>query len=329
MTATLVRPTTHQPAACSNTFFDDVIAGLTVRPQTLPCKYFYNERGSALFDQICAQHEYYLTRTELAIMRQHAAHMADLLGPKCLLIELGSGSSLKTRTLLTHLVEPAGYVPVDICEGHMTLAVRSLALAFPDLPVLPVAADFCSDFGIPEGLQPHHRKVVYFPGSTIGNFTHNQAVSLLRRVRHAVGRQGGLLIGVDLAKDADILEAAYNDPAGVTQAFNLNLLHRLQDELDADVDVDQFEHRAFFNAKKSRIEMHLMSTVAQTILLGNTEVKFNPGETIYTEHSYKYTDEMFAAIAHEGGFKEVQVWTDEDHLFSARYLTPADFQLTN
>ncbi|HVF11165.1 MAG TPA: L-histidine N(alpha)-methyltransferase, partial [Abditibacteriaceae bacterium] len=239
-------------------FREEVLHGLQQPQKELPCKYFYDERGSHLFDQICRLEEYYPTRTELAIMQEHAGAMAQLLGRGCLLIEYGSGSSLKTRVLLDHLAAPAAYVPIDISRAHLMRSAGRLAAAYPGLKVLPVCADYTTDFTLPTCHRPIARKAVYFPGSTIGNFDPTQAQNFLCHIAEICGVGGGLLIGIDLKKDACILEPAYNDARGVTAAFNLNLLRRINRELGADFQLDRFQHYAFYNEELGRIEMHLV-----------------------------------------------------------------------
>ena len=308
-----------QPAA-SEVFLRDVLKGLGRTPKQLPCKYFYDRHGSELFDQICELDEYYLTRTELAIMREHAAEMAVRIGPRCLLVEPGSGSSRKTRLLLGQLEEVAAYVPVDISMEHMTRWAKALAGDFPRLRVIPVHADFSAEFPVPD-VPLAERRAVYFPGSTIGNFQPNAAVSLIGRMARLVGTHGGLLIGIDRKKDPAVLEAAYNDEAGITRAFNLNMLHRIQNELDAEIDIDQFEHQAFYNESEGRIEMHLVSRVNQTIRLDGTEFELAAGETIHTENSYKYDLAEFDRITFRGGFQRQAIWSDPKAYFSVLYLT--------
>ncbi len=300
-------------------FLQDVVDGLRRTPKRVPSKYFYDQRGSELFEQICELDEYYLTRTELSIMRCHAGDMADAIGPNCLLIEPGSGNSRKVRLLLEHMRDPAGYVPVDISEEHMTRCVASLGREFPQLRIAPLAADFCDPFEVPEapGTQ---RRVVYFPGSTIGNFAPDEAIAWLARMARVTGPGGGLLIGVDLKKDVGILEAAYNDSEGVTRDFNLNLLSRLKRDLGADVQPERFEHRAFYNEPKGRIEMHLVSAEHQIIRLDHTEVELEPGETIHTENSYKFDLDQFEAIAAQAGWRRVAYWMDDQELFSVQYF---------
>ena len=229
------------------TFKQDVIDGLLDTPKRLPCKYFYDQRGSALFDQICELDEYYLTRTEQAIMNRYASEMGKEIGRGTMLVEYGSGSSVKTRILLESLIEPAAYVPVDISHGHLHQVADQLRSEFTELEILPVTADFTTDFELPQSAQRATHAAVYFPGSTIGNFEDDDVEQLLLSIARVCGAHGGLLIGIDLVKENEILESAYNDRHGVTAEFNLNLLHRIDRELDSDIDVDGFEHVAFFN----------------------------------------------------------------------------------
>jgi dimethylhistidine N-methyltransferase len=296
-----------------------VLQGLQDARKELPSKYFYDDVGSQLFEQICELDEYYLTRTELAIMQEHTQEMAALLGPQCLLIEYGSGSSTKVCLLLDALEDPAGYVPIDIAKEQLLRSVAALSLAYPDLEVLPVCADYTSDFELPMPSKPVSQRVAYFPGSTIGNFDREPAKRFLRQIARAcVG--GGLLIGVDLKKDFNILHRAYNDSQGVTAQFNKHLLVRINQELDANFQLNQFGHYAFYNPGQSRIEMHLVSLKNQTVRIRETEISFKLGESIWTESSYKYTVEEFAHLAATAGFSVERVWTDSRQLFSVQYL---------
>jgi dimethylhistidine N-methyltransferase len=301
-------------------FYDDVLQGLQAKHKTLPSKYFYDDLGSQLFEQICTQDEYYLTRTELSIMQEQVREMAALLGPRCLLIEYGSGSSIKTRLLLDALLDPAGYVPIDISKGQLLGSVAALTLAYPDLEVLPVCADYTSAFELPIPKKPFARKVAYFPGSTIGNFERDAAQSFLRQVA-TVCQGGSLLIGVDLQKDCTILHRAYNDGQGVTAQFNKHLLERINRELRANFQVQHFEHYAFYNPAQGRIEMHLVSLRDQTLQIGQEDISFRRGESIWTESSYKYALGEFACLADGAGFTVERVWTDSRALFSVQYLT--------
>ena len=302
-------------------FAEEAIDGLTQTPKTLPCKFFYDARGSALFDKICELDEYYPTRTEMGIMQAHAPEMSDLLGTDCRLVEYGSGSSLKTRVLLDNARSLAAYVPVDISREHLERTAAGLARAYPDIPIVPVCADYTQPFDVPPARAA--RTVIYFPGSTIGNFPPPQAREFLARIAQVCGQGGGLLIGVDLKKSAAVLEPAYNDCNGVTAAFNLNLLVRMNQELGADFDLAQWEHLAFYNSVQGRIEMHLVSMRAQTVSIGGARIAFGAGERIHTESSYKYAVDEFACLAESAGFLVQRVWTDDEHLFSVQYLTIA------
>lgn len=299
----------------------ETLAYLADNPKALPSKYFYDERGSRLFDAICELPEYYLTRTELAIMETHAADMAAALGPRVLLVEPGSGTSAKTRLLLDKLHWPCAYVPVDISREHLINAADQLNRSYPDLEVLPVCADFSQPFALPAPRHPAARTVIYFPGSTIGNFEPDGAVSLLRRLQRLAGRKGALLIGVDLNKDRTVLESAYNDAAGVTAAFNMNLLERLNRELHSNFNLQRFQHQAPYNQAEGRIEMHLVSLEDQEVNVAGETVHFRADEPIVTEYSYKHTLPGFAALAAQAGWSVQKVWTDEQRWFSVQYLT--------
>jgi len=299
-----------------------VWAGLGGARKTLPCKYLYDARGSQLFERICELAEYYPTRTELAIMEAHAGEMARRLGPRCLLVEYGSGSSRKTRLLLDRLEAPAGYVPIDISRDALAASVRALAEAYPDLEVLPVCADYTEPIELPVPSRPAARRGVYFPGSTIGNFSPAEAQRFLARMARVAGRGGAILIGVDLRKDRRTLERAYDDASGVTAAFNLNLLSRLNRELGADFDPGRFAHRAVWNEAAGRVEMHLVSRTRQSVSVAGRRFAFAAGESIHTENSYKYTLEQFARLAAGAGLTVERVWTDPRERFSVQYLAP-------
>ncbi len=302
-----------------NTFRDEVLQGLLDARKELPSKYFYDDVGSQLFEQICQLREYYPTRTELSIMQEHIAEMASLLGPNCLLIEYGSGSSTKIRLLLDALVSPSGYVPIDISKEQLVRSATSLSTVYPELEILPVCADYTSDFELPASSKPVAKRVAYFPGSTIGNFDREPARRFLRQIAR-ICQGGGLLIGVDLKKNYNVLHRAYNDAEGVTAQFNMHLLERMNLELNADFSLEQFDHYAFYNPGQSRIEMHLMSLKPQTVHVGDYEIPFKLGESIWTESSYKYTLEEFAQVANSSGFTVERVWTDPQQLFSIQYL---------
>lgn len=310
----------HDFGPAQETFLADVLAGLADDPKTLPCKYFYDQRGSELFDEICELDEYYLTRTEQAILDESAGDIARTVGPECLLIEPGSGSSTKTRTLIDHLERPAAYVPIDISREHLRNSARRIKRRYPDLEVLPVCADFNAAFEWPRPARPFRRRLIFFPGSTIGNFAPEGAVKLLTRMARLCEAGGAILIGVDLKKPRHLLERAYNDRQQVTAAFNLNLLQRINRELGGDFDVDRFDHRAIYNADDGRIEMHLVSREEQEVTIDDAQIEFAAGESIRTECSYKYGLEEFASLAAEAGLHVEQVWTDPEHLFSVQLL---------
>ena len=304
-------------------FEKDVLAGLSKTPKQLPCKYFYDSRGSEIFDRICLLDEYYLTRTELAIMDVFATEMGAQIGPGAMLVEFGSGSGVKTRYLLDSLPDPAAYVGVDVSGRHLEQAARELARDYPRIEILSVCADFTRDFALPASKRSPSHTAVYFPGSTIGNFEPAQAADLLDRIARLCGQAGGLLIGIDLKKDIATIKAAYNDRLGVTAQFNLNLLHRINRELDADFDVDRFSHEARYNDEFGRIEMYLISRVAQTAIIGDEKIEFAAGEAICTEYSHKYTVDEFAAIAAASGLALHNEWTDANRRFAVLHCAVA------
>ena len=300
---------------------DEIVEGLSGPQKTISPKYFYDERGSQLFDDITRLPEYYLTNTELAIMRDNIDEIAALVGKQASLIEFGSGSSLKTRILLEHLSELAAYVPVDISEEHLLASAQEIREQFPHIDVLPVVADFTQPFALPSPMVMPIRNVVYFPGSTIGNFEHDVAMDLLRVMHHEAGKGGALLIGVDLQKDPEVIERAYNDAAGITAEFNLNMLQHLNRDYGANFDVEEFAHNANYDADKGRVVIELVSQADQTFEVGDTTFNIADGEAILTEYSHKYTLEGFAAMAEAAGFAVEKVWTDAERLFSVQFLT--------
>jgi len=318
-------PQTSKAAALTEQDFSvadnlaEILEGLSRTQKSLSPKFFYDTRGSKLFDDICELPEYYLTKTELAIMRAHIDDMAALVGPQASLIEFGSGSSLKTRILLDGLDRLAAYVPVDISREHLMAAAESLAADYPDIEVWPVLADFMQPFKLPSPSVMPLRNIVYFPGSTIGNFSPEKAHSLLTVMHEEAGEDGALLVGVDLQKDKAVIERAYNDSAGVTAEFNLNVLSRINTEFGANFDVDLFRHHALYNEEHGRIEMYLISECEQTVRIGHRSFSFEKGESILTEHSHKYTLEQFGNMAHRAGFAVDTVWTDPEALFSVQY----------
>ncbi len=304
----------------SEDFLRDVIDGLSKEKKTLSCKYFYDERGSGLFDEICELDEYYVTRTEIGIMRDHAAAMADRIGPNATVIELGSGSSIKTTWLLERLIDPAAYYPVDISTEHLNRSAARLAEQFPDIRVQAISADFTEPISIPEENENSGKRVVYFPGSTIGNFEPDAARQLLEQLSDLAGESGGLLIGIDLQKDPSIIEAAYNDSKGTTGQFNLNILERMKRELNANVQTEQFVHRATYNSELGRVELDLVSSCSQAIEIAGHRFEFESGEAIRTEHSHKYAIDGFAQLAASVQFELDSAWTDSNNYFAILYF---------
>ena len=310
-------PALHQSKNSSEVV--EIIDGLQKPEKMISPKYFYDERGSQLFDEITHLPEYYPTETELGIMRSNVEEIAQLIGKQASLIEFGSGSSRKTPVLLEHLHDLAVYVPVDISEDHLLESAEKLRRSFPGLEILPVVADFTRPFQLPEPAIMPLRNIVYFPGSTIGNFTHDDALALLRVMHQEAGANGALLIGVDLQKDPAIIERAYNDSAGVTAEFNLNILRHLNRDYSSNFDLDTFSHDARYNAEKGRIEIRLVNSEDQVVSIGDTDIEILQGEAILTEYSHKYTLEGFAGMAAEAGFVVEKVWTDAEELFSVQY----------
>ncbi|MEO6023666.1 MAG: L-histidine N(alpha)-methyltransferase [Burkholderiales bacterium] len=304
----------------TGSFLEDVHAGLNRSNKSLPAKYFYDDEGSRLFDKICDLPEYYPTRTEITLMRDYAGQMAARFGPKALLIEYGSGSSTKSPVLIDAL-QPAAYVPIDISRDYLSQAAATLARARPGLPVRAICADYTKPFLFPDCSDTgYQRKLVYFPGSTIGNFDSEETLAFLRHAAVVVGQGGGMLVGVDLKKDRAILDAAYNDAAGVTAAFNMNVLSRINRELGGNIDLAGFRHHAFYNEELGRIEMHLLSLRKQSALIVGRRFNFAEGETIHTEISCKYGIEEFQSVARAAGYIAEAVWTDEQRLFSVHFL---------
>lgn len=298
---------------------DEILRGLSAEQKTLPSKYFYDERGSELFEEICDLEEYYPTDAEVEIMTRYIGDISSAIGTGVQLVELGSGSSMKTRLLLDHIKDLSMYVPVDISEDFLEKTAEKLRVEYPGLKIHPVAADYTSSFQLPES-SGVSKRVIYFPGSTIGNFTRKQARLFLKSIARMLSEGDALLIGVDMKKQVSVLEAAYNDSKGVTAAFNKNILHRLNRELDAGFDTDQFSHDAMYNEAEGRIEMHLISQAEQTVEIAGRSVHFKQGETIHTENSYKYSVEEFSELA-SGLFRREKTWMDSRNYFSVHYLT--------
>ena len=299
---------------------DEIIDGLLQPEKTISPKYFYDERGSKLFEKITELPEYYPTETELGIMRDSIEEIVALVGAQASLIEFGSGSSLKTRILLAHLDKLAAYVPVEISEEQLRASATELRADFPNLEVLPVVADFTRPFDLPSPTVMPLKNLVYFPGSTIGNFTNEAALSLLEVMHQEAGAGGALLIGVDLQKDPDIIKRAYNDSAGVTAEFNLNMLRHINREYGANFDLDRYSHSAEYNQEEGRIELRLIADTAQQVNIGNEQIHIEKNEGILTEYSHKYTLESFAKMAAKAGFEVKRVWMDPKKLFSVQYL---------
>ncbi|MDE2369215.1 MAG: L-histidine N(alpha)-methyltransferase [Burkholderiales bacterium] len=297
-------------------FARELVAGLASRPRAIAPKWFYDVAGSRLFDRICELPEYYPTRVELALLERHASHIADLIGPGAEIVEFGAGSARKLRMLLDALASPARYVPIDISGEHLLQAAAALRADHPGLVVRPVVGDYVAGVDLPD---PVGRRVGFYPGSSIGNFDPAQAQALLRRIA-AITRGAGLLIGVDRVKDPALLHAAYNDAAGVTAAFNLNLWARANIEAGADFDLGAWHHAAFYNAPLRRIEMHLVSRRAQVVTVAGQRFEFAEGESVHTENSYKYADEAFAELARAAGFVPRAAWTDPARLFTLHWL---------
>jgi dimethylhistidine N-methyltransferase len=311
-------------AAAKENFREEVLHDLSRSPRQLPCKFFYDERGSQLFQQICDLPEYYITRTEIEILELHGAEMATALGPQIELIGLGTGAGTKTRILLEELRDPVVYVPIDISKEQLEESCTRFRQKFPTLQILPVAADYLEPFELPLPRKLSSRSVVYFPGSTIGNFEPEAAGEFLTRLVDLAGDGGGLLIGVDLQKDRHVLEAAYNDSAGVTAQFNKNLLNRINRELGGDFDLAHWQHYAIYNPAEGRIELYLISETDQAAKIGGPTFQFRAGEKILTEYSYKHTIGGFITLARQAGFHFQQVWTDDARWFGVFYFTVAN-----
>lgn len=310
----------HDHAAEEESFLDAVIEGLSRPQKAIPCRFLYDEAGSALFDRICELPEYYPTRTETAILTERAGDIAALAGPRAQLIELGSGSSIKVRILLDALAEPAAYVAVDVSREHLRRAASTLAADFPGVRVAAICADYSAPFPLPE-LPSAGRRVAFFPGSTIGNLEPEEALAFLRIWARRLGPDAAMLVGVDLKKDASILDPAYDDAQGVTARFSLNILARANAELGSDFDLSGYLHHARYSEAAGRVEIHLRSLKRQSVSLAGRSFAFEEGERIHVEHSYKYAIDEFQALARRAGFTPTAVFTDPAALFSVHYLT--------
>jgi dimethylhistidine N-methyltransferase len=306
-------------------FLAEVIAGLSSSPRTLPCKFFYDERGADLFQKICELPEYYITRTETELLRHSAPEISESIGANAALIGFGTGAGIKTRMLLEQLQNPIAYIPVDISKQRLIDSAIELSHAMPALEILPVCADYLQELQLPKPLRKPDHVAVFFPGSTIGNLEPHVAQDFLRRVCRLCGKSGGLIIGIDLQKSREVLEAAYNDSAGVTAEFNLNLLARANRELGADFDLARWKHRAVYNESEGRIEMRLVSEGDQTVRVGGREFHFTAGDKIITEFSYKHTIDGFTRLAASAGFREAsRVWTDPTRMFAIFHFAVAE-----
>ena len=312
-------PACHDYGLAPAQFREDVLSGLAKERRRIPPKYFYDQEGSRLFDAICQLPEYYPTRTEIALLKRYGAEMAQCVGEGSVLVEFGSGSSVKIRLLLEAL-QPAAYLPIDISREHLFRSARQLAADYPAVTVQAICADYTGPLTLPKEFIDQ-RKAGFFPGSSIGNFEPHEGYQFLQQVASLLGAGSGLLIGVDLKKDVGRLTAAYNDSRGITAAFNLNLLRRINRELQGDFDLNSFEHRALYNAAKGRVEMHLVSRKDQVVTVSDHVFTFQAGEYVHTENSYKYSIEEFQHLARLAGFQPQQVWSDEQALFSVHYLS--------
>jgi len=316
--------TSADAAAAKETFREEVLRSLSKSPRELPCKFFYDERGAQLFRQICDLSEYYITRTEVEILRLNGADMAKVLGSQIELIGLGTGAGTKTRILLEELRDAVVYVPIDISKEQLETSAARFREMFPNLQILPVAADYLEPFELPLPRKLSARSVIYFPGSTIGNFEPDAAGEFLTRLVDLAGDGGGLLIGVDLQKDRHVIEAAYNDSAGVTAQFNKNLLTRINRELGGNFDLARWQHYAVYNPAEGRMELYLISETDQAARIGDQTFQFRAGEKIFTEYSYKHTIGGFITLARQAGFHFEKVWTDDARWFGVFYFTVAN-----
>ena len=305
-------------------FRREILDGLGKPQKTTPPKYFYDDRGSALFEDICKLDEYYIPRTEISILRDNIRGICDVVGPGVQLIEYGCGNCSKTGMLLDNLADIAAYVPIDISREQLLDVSRRMAVEHGGMEILPVCADYTSNFKLPASRRPCNRSVVYFPGSSFGNLHPGEGHRFLCQVRNVCGPHGGILIGLDLKKDPVVLHRAYNDDEGATADFNFNILERINRELTGDFRRTNFEHYAFYNPRKGRVEMHLVSLKDQTAFVDGIPVHFARGESIWTESSYKYTIRQFEAMAGQSGFRVEHVWTDPEQWFAIFYLLAAE-----
>ena len=324
--AALVAVAPHRPLTdlhpTPEDILGDALAGLGSNPKRLPSKYFYDARGSALFERITRLPEYYLTRVELALLEARLPRIAEVVGARAHVVEYGSGSGRKTLELLKGLRDPVAYTPIEISRGTLLASTERLRQALPGIEMLPVCADFTQPVPLPRPAREPGHTLVFFPGSTLGNFTFDDAECLLRSMRATMGPRGQALIGIDLDKDPAVIEPAYNDAAGVTAQFTLNLLARLNRDVGSDFDLDGFSHRAAYSRERGRIETHLVSRRPQDVHVDGRSFHFAEGEAMQVEYSHKYTDERFEALAARAGLRVVQRWNDPRDWFGLRLLQP-------
>lgn len=310
-------------SAVEESFRDAALSGLLRAKKSIPCRFLYDSRGSALFEAICELPEYYVTRTEIGILDERAGEIAAMAGPRCQLVEFGSGASRKIRLLLAALERPAAYIPIDIAPEFLRRAAAGVLAEFPGVRVIAVCADFAEPRNLPDHVfLPASPRLGFFPGSTIGNLTPGEAVSFLRGCRAVLG-SGGMIVGVDLKKDPRLLHDAYNDADGITAAFTLNILERMNREIEADFEIGRFRHDAFYNPDAGRVEIYIRSLMDQIVLVAGRAITLTADERIHVEYSYKYTVEEFRRLAMRAGFRPAAVWTDPAKLFSVHYLKAA------
>ena len=302
-------------------FYEAVLEGLSLSQKTISPKFFYDERGSKIFDKICNTPEYYVTRTEIALLNNIQEELYTLVEPESAVVEYGCGSSIKIKALLSALPQPSHYIAIDISKTHLISTAKEIASNYNNISVAAICADFMEPINWPERASFESlKRLAFFPGSTIGNLNPSEACQFLKHVRHLVGDEGAFLIGVDTKKDAEIFNRAYNDKVGHTADFNLNLLHRMKKELDADINISEFSHKAFYNEKLGRVEMHLISDTKQGIKINNLEFSFEKGESIHTECSYKYSVMEFSELAKKSGFSVLKNWSDKRNYFGIYLL---------
>ena len=302
-------------------FYEAVLEGLSLSQKTISPKFFYDERGSKIFDKICNTPEYYVTRTEIALLNNIQEELYTLVEPESAVVEYGCGSSIKIKALLSALPQPSHYIAIDISKTHLISTAKEIASNYNNISVAAICADFMEPINWPERASFESlKRLAFFPGSTIGNLNPSEACQFLKHVRNLVGDEGAFLIGVDMKKDAEIFNRAYNDKVGHTADFNLNLLHRMKKELDADINISEFSHKAFYNEKLGRVEMHLISDTKQGIKINNLEFSFEKGESIHTECSYKYSIIEFSELAKKSGFSVLKNWSDKRNYFGIYLL---------